>query len=282
MHVSKQGSILTVSGVSHRFGASEVLRGIDLELIPGEFIGVIGPNGAGKSTLMRVMAGILPPTSGSVHFRERLLRSWNPKSRARHIAFVSQNPRMDFDFTVKEVVSMGRYAHIKRFITPSASDLTLVTQSMDRADISHLKERSINELSGGERQRVFLGRAMAQQPQLLFLDEPTAHLDMRYQLDILELTEKLNVRDRLTVVMAIHDLNLALRYCGRLIVLSEGCVVADGRSADVLNEKMLWEVFQVAARVERDPTTRMPSRVDYVLNRNELPTGDVSIDRRRI
>lgn len=240
-----------------------ILKDVSLHVREGSLIGLIGPNGAGKSTLLRVMAGLLPPSRGRVLLEGRPLHTLAAKERARSIAVVSQNPQMGFGFTVRDVVEMGRYPYRDRLSPLGAADADVVAQAMEVAGVSHLRERRITTLSGGERQRTFLARAIAQQPRILLLDEPTANLDIRYQLEILSLIQVLNRRERLTVVMAVHDLTLALHYCDALVALSEGRIAASGAPAEVMTPELIYEVFGVAARVASDPATGNPVRVDY-------------------
>lgn len=254
---------------------ADILRDIDVHIRPGSFVGVIGPNGAGKTTLMRVLAGILHPTSGEVLFEGRSVHRMSETERARSIAFMSQNPGIGFGFTVADVVAMGRYAHRRPWWRgggrSSASDDTdsdgptdeaVVEQAMAATEVGHLRERPVTNLSGGERQRVFLARTLAQQPRLLFLDEPTSDLDIRFQLEILELVRALHEERQLTVVMAIHDLTWALRYCDDILALQGGRVAADGPAEDVLTEHLIGDVFGVRAHIEQ--STNGAPRVDFV------------------
>ena len=254
---------LEADEVSLAYHGVPVLRGIQLSVRKGEMLGLIGPNGAGKSSLIKVMAGIAKPTGGAVRFEGRPLDALRDRERGQRIAVMSQNPQLGFAYPVYDVVAMGRYPHKRRLEPLDDDDRRVIRQAMETAGVDSLRERSITTLSGGEKQRVFLARALAQQPDLLFLDEPTANLDVRYQLEILALIRRLNRERGLTVVLAIHDLTLALRFCDQLAVLSGGELVAAGRAETVLTEELVTEVFGVRARIGRDPETGEP-RVDYM------------------
>lgn len=232
--------------------AKSILRVDELRLGAGGVTGVIGPNGAGKTTLMRILAGLARPSQGQVLYQGRPLARLSDRERARHIAFMSQNPHVGFGFTVRDVVAMGRYPYRGRLQEWRPDDWAAVEGAMAATGVAHLRDRLITELSGGERQRVFLARALAQAPRVLFLDEPIANLDVRYQLEILSLVGRLRDRYGWTIVMAIHDLNWAMRWCDRLLVLYRGRVAACGPAGTVLDEALIQDVFGVHSRIERD------------------------------
>lgn len=262
METSTNQEILRAQGVSHRLQGRSVLHDVTVGIYQGELLGVIGPNGAGKTTLLRILAGIARPIQGQVLLAGRPLAHLSDRERARQIAFVSQNPGLGFGFTVRDVVHMGRYPH-RRFLQGwRTQDHAAVEAAMAATGVSHLRDRLITELSGGERQRVFLARELAQQPQVLFLDEPIANLDVRYQLEVLTLVRNLRAREGWTVVMAIHDLNWAVRFCDRLLVLREGRVAACGPAGSVLTETLVEDVFGVRTRIERDGDR--PPRVEFL------------------
>lgn len=259
----ESADLLTLIGVDLAIHGGRILEGVDLTVPRGTMLGLIGPNGAGKSSLIKVAAGLVPPSQGRVYYDGRLLSALDDRERGREIAWMSQNPGVGFDFCVEDIVAMGRYPHRRRFEPLGRDDHDAIRRAMEVAGVWHLRERLITTLSGGERQRVFLARALAQEPRLLFLDEPTANLDIRYQLEILHVIRRLNRERGLTVVIAIHDLALALRFCDELAALSGGKLVAAGKTRDVLNGGLIRQVFGVEARVYDDPETGLP-RVDYV------------------
>jgi len=234
------------------------LDNINLSINSGEMVGLLGPNGSGKTTLIKLASGILKPTQGEIRLDGSDLSQLSRKATARSIAVVPQHFHIAFAFTTSEIVMLGRTPFLEAFAGETETDRQLVTNALERVGISELGQRRFDELSGGERQKVILAMALTQQPKLLLLDEPTVHLDITHQVEILELVRSLNVTQGLTVVAAIHDLNLASLYFDRLILLKEGRVWADGTPAQVLTEAKIREVFSTSVRVEPHPTTGVP------------------------
>ncbi|MFJ5986654.1 ABC transporter ATP-binding protein [Lentzea sp. NPDC092896] len=225
-----------------------IVRDVSLVVEPGETVGLIGPNGSGKSSLLRCMAGLRAPANGEVCFDGVEITSWSARERARRLAFVEQTADTDSDLRVAEVAMLGRTAHRSRWRGPDAEDHAIVASELEKLDLTGLADRPWKQLSGGERQRTHLARALAQRTSGLLLDEPTNHLDVRHQLELMELAG----RTPQTVVVALHDLALAARYCDRLVLMHGGTVVADGQAADVLTAPLLREVFDVEAEIGRD------------------------------
>lgn len=235
------------------YGSRVVLKDVSLALNPGELLAVAGPNGAGKSTLARVLAGSLTPTGGGVELLGRDLRSYDRRMLARNLATVAQENSASFPFTVLEVVLMGRAPHLGSFRLESAHDLALAHDAMARLDLLPLAARPIQELSGGERKRVFLARALAQQPRILILDEPTAFLDLRHIADIFACFSELRATQGLAVIAILHDLNAAARYADRILLLKSGGPAAYGAPSQVLTPALLEDVYDVSIAVDRTP-----------------------------
>jgi len=235
-----------------------VLHDISLSIRAGEMVGLLGPNGSGKTTLIKLASGILKPDQGDITLDGQGLSQLNRKSIARRVAVVPQQFHVPFAFTVKEIVLLGRIPFIKPFAEENEVDKRLVADVLELIGISELAERRFDELSGGERQKVILAMALTQQPELLLLDEPTVHLDITHQVEILELVRSLNLERGLTVVAAMHDLNLAALYFDRLILLKDGRVTIDGTPPQVLTENNIREVFAAAVKVEQHPSTGGP------------------------
>ena len=235
-----------------------VLHNINLSIKAGEMVGLLGPNGSGKTTLIKLASGVLKPKQGEIKLDGSSLRQLSRKSIARSVAVVPQHFNIPFAFTTAEVVMLGRTPFLKAFVEGSEVDRQFVASALELVSISELKERRFDELSGGERQKVVLAMALAQQPKLLLLDEPTLHLDITHQVEILELVRRLNVERGLTIIAAMHDLNLASLYFNRLILLKEGRVSADGTPAQVLTEDRIREVFSASVKVEPHPVTGVP------------------------
>ncbi len=239
---------MSLQSVVFKRGNLKGLDGINLEIKPGEMIALIGPNGAGKSTLLKLLIKLLKPVSGRIHFEGQNLEDWKQVDLAQSVSYLPQNPVSESEFTCKEVVLMGRYARLSRFAVLSKQDDAVAKAAMQETGTLSFSGRSFNALSGGEQQRVLLARALAQETDLLLLDEPTASLDLRYQLLLLDLVQSLTLRGR-TVLIALHDLNLAARFCSRLILLHQGKIVADGTPELVLTPEHLQRVYGVRAEV---------------------------------
>ena len=229
-------------------GGKEILKGLDIRAENGQFVGIIGPNGSGKSTLLRCICRILRPTGGAVYLDGQPALDWSPRESAQKVGVVAQHNYYSFDFTVREVVLMGRSPH-KRFLQrDNAEDYRIVRKAIADVGMADFEERSFSTLSGGEQQRIILARALAQQTPCLILDEPTNHLDIKYQLELMDLVKGLGR----TVLAAIHDLNIAAMYCDRLYAVKDGRVVAGGTPREVLTEDLIRAVYEVDARVLTD------------------------------
>ena len=245
---------ISAQGLSYEVQAQTLLDSVDLQAGRGEFLGLIGPNGAGKSTLLRAISGILGYREGTVRLDGADLRSLSSKDIAAGLALVPQIAPYTHGFTSIELVLMGRYPHLGRFQIEGREDDRIAREAMRLTEIEQFADRTLDTLSGGERQRVFVSRALAQQPRVLLLDEPTANLDVLHQLKVLGLVRRL-VYDGLTAVAAIHDLNMAARYCDRLVLLSGGRVLAEGSPEEVLTPETMESAFSVRAAAYRDPMT---------------------------
>ncbi len=237
-----------------RVEAKALLKRVRLHADQGQLVGLIGPNGAGKSTLLRAIAGVLRPQEGAVWLEGEELDSMPARDVAARMALVPQIAPYTHGFTARELVLMGRYPHLGRFQIEGAADEQIAHEAMRLTETDEFAERTLDTLSGGERQRVFVSRALAQQPRVLLLDEPTANLDVLHKLRVLDLVRRL-VDEGLTAVAAIHDLGMAARYCDRLVLLSEGRVLADGTPAEVLAPDIIEAAFGVRSAVYPDPVT---------------------------
>lgn len=244
---------LVATDVSVRFpGASgSAAQEVDVHVSPGEVVGLVGPNGAGKSTMLRVLSGLLPPTSGQVTLDGRSLASYGRRGIARRVAVVAQAPEVPAGFRVTELVNMGRAPHVGLLGGFRRRDEEAVRRAMEVTETTAFSDRTVETLSGGELQRVVFARALAQEPGFLLLDEPTSHLDLRYQVDLLR-NAKAQARAGLGVLLVIHDLNLAARACDRLVLLDAGRVVATGTPAEVLQADRLSAVFRAPVAVTSD------------------------------
>lgn len=245
-------ALLELRGVSASYGRRRVLHGVDLEVEAGEVVALLGPNGAGKSTLVAVVSKVVPFESGEVRVAGAALGSLDRRELARRLAVVPQAAALPEGFRVGEIVQMGRTPYLRPFAPPSAADEEAVGRALEATDAAALVDRRVEELSGGERQRVVLARALAQRPQLLLLDEPTSHLDLRHQVEVAR-SAQAAARAGVGVLFVAHDLNLAARLCDRVVLLSEGRVVASGPPERVLEPQRLSSVYQTEVEVRSTP-----------------------------
>lgn len=229
-------------------GNTEILRGIDFEANKGEFVGIIGPNGSGKSTLLRCLYRVLTPSEGAVFLDGKELSSYRVKESAQKLAVVAQHNYYNFEFSVRDVVMMGRAPHKRALDRDTAEDYQIMRQSLKAVGMQEFEERSFSTLSGGEQQRIILARALAQQTPCLILDEPTNHLDIKYQLWLMDIVRNLDC----TVISAVHDLNIAAMYCDRLYAMKQGKVIAQGTPHELLTSDLIRELYEVDAEVSID------------------------------
>lgn len=229
-------------------GSLDILKGIDINVDNREFVGIIGPNGSGKSTFLKCIYRILKPSSGIVKLDDKSIKDLTIKETAKKMAVVAQHNHYNFDFSVKEIVLMGRSPHKKAMERDNEEDYKIMEESLKRVDMLSFKDRSFSTLSGGEQQRIILARALAQKTDCLILDEPTNHLDIKYQLQLMSIVKSLNVE----VISAIHDLNIAAMYCDKIYVLKNGEVVAYGNPKEILTPKLIKEVYEVDAIVNEN------------------------------
>src|SRR5437870_7103270 len=240
--------LLHVDALTFGYNRELLLYDIYLQVQAGEMVGLLGPNGSGKTTLLRLLSGVLQPQQGKILLEGRDLQQWGRRNIARRIAVVPQELHMPFAFTVEQMVSLGRTPFVNFFGSLGARDERIVKDALQAATIESLADRVFNQLSGGERQRVMIAMALAQEPRLLLLDEPTSHLDIKYQIETLELVQFLNRERGVTVIAAIHDLNLAARYFPRLLLFQRG-IVADASPAEVLEPGLLSRLYGVNVQV---------------------------------
>lgn len=250
---------LKILDLACSYGANKVLDGLTFAFARGSFTGIIGPNGSGKSTLLRTLSRVLKPTSGAVLLNEQDLYELNAREVARKMSVVPQETAVNFTFTVEEIVMMGRSPHLGRFQAESEKDYALVHRVMDLTNTRHLAGRPITEISGGERQRVIVAKALAQEPEIILLDEPTSHLDINHQVEILNLLRRLNQEEHVTVVVVFHDLNLASQYCDSLLLMQNGRIYIMGKPDEVLTVDNIREVYGTSVLIRKHPVTGRPA-----------------------
>jgi iron complex transport system ATP-binding protein len=239
---------LATDAISVQRNARTILEEITVSLKPGDLMGIVGPNGSGKSTLLRALAGLWQPSLGSVSLDGSPLTAWHRRDLARKIAFLPQSTHVDFAFTVRELVAMGRYPHRSRFSRESNLDRAAIDAALGQCDVQELADRQANTLSGGELQRVLLARCLAVEPDYVLLDEPTSNLDLEHSLDVLHICSRLCEQNK-AVAITTHDLNSIARYASVLVLLQNGSLVKQGSADSVLTPSSIAQVFGVEAEI---------------------------------
>lgn len=239
------------AGYSGRRTRRQVLRGVDLRLDAGEMVALLGTNGSGKTTLLRLLAGTRAAEAGSVRLFGRPIEDWSRAEVARRVAVLSQSGELPAGFSVSEAVALGRTPHARHWFSADADDVSAVSAALRDADAEELADRSVDELSGGERQRVLVAMALAQEPALLLLDEPTLHLDLAHQLALVRMLERLRHTRSLTVLAVLHDLNLASAWADRAVLLDQGRIVAAAGHGETIDPGVARRVFGVPVEVAR-------------------------------
>lgn len=241
--------------VTTGYNRSVVLRDIHCAVGEGEIVALLGPNGAGKSTLLRALTGLLAPFAGEIRLFGRDVRHLSALERSRLIAVVPQELKTPMAYSVEDLVFMGRAGRLSAWQAPTAADRQIVERALDYTDVRELRHRPLANLSGGEKQRAVIAMALAQEPRVMVMDEPTTHLDLNHALEVMEIIERLNREEGVTVLMTSHDLNQAAEFCRRLLLLDHGALVADGTPEEVLREDILRNVYHCDIRVGHEPAT---------------------------
>lgn len=265
---------ITVDYVSFTYdGETFVLNALDLAVQSGELHSLIGPNGSGKSTLLKILSGLLRPSAGTVRLGHVAIETLSTRRIAQRLAMVEQDREMGFDFSVREVVAMGRTPHRGRFARESKQDRRAVERAMTLADLRGLADRSIRAVSGGERQRVFLATALAQEPEALLLDEPTTHLDLRHQVRFMSIVQEW-VQAGKTALIAIHNLTLAAQAADRISLLHNGRIHATGAPREALTPSHINRVFDVEVAIGTHPESQTPYVLPVLPDRGRRPARD--------
>ena len=257
---------IRVEDLTAAYERQPVLDGVGIRVTKGEMVGIIGPNGSGKSTLLKVIGRLLDPESGAVYLDGKTLQEFSTIQIARRLAVLPQAPSAPPELTVRELVGYGRYPHISWLGRFADQDRDIAERTISRCRLEDLADRKLSTLSGGERQKAWIAMAMAQQPRVMLLDEPVTFLDINHQLEVMDLIASLNQSEGITVISVLHDLNMAGRYCPRLIAIKEGRVHSDGAAGEVIQPEVLRAVFGIGARVGMDPLTQRPICYPYRLN----------------
>lgn len=258
------------------YGEKTIVNNLTLEIPDQQVTIIIGPNGCGKSTLLKSMSRIIPHQAGSIYLDGSSISNEDTKSLARKMAILPQTPESAAGLTVGELVSYGRFPYQKGFGRLTKKDMEVINWALEVTGTASYKYEAVDSLSGGQRQRVWIALALAQETEMIFLDEPTTYLDMAHQLEILELLQKLNREQGRTIVMVLHDLNHAARFADHLIALKAGRIVKTGTSEEVINKHVLRKVFQIDAEIGRDPRTNKPICITYNLLKGEEENEEVT------
>lgn len=251
--------MLNIERLRFSYRTRPVLEDIDLDIRKGEIIGILGPNGCGKTTLLKLLNRNLHPESGKVSMSGKDIEKISKKEIARHIAVVPQSNEIRFAFTVRDIVMMGRMPFLNQFENETSEDVRIVEEAMRRTNITEFADRPINTMSGGERQRAIIARALAQKPEIILLDEPTLHLDINHQFEVLDLVKRLSKDEELTVVIVSHDLPMVVKYCDRMVLIHDHKVFAIGTPEEVLTAENMRTVFNIDAVLEFDGTLNTKS-----------------------
>lgn len=243
---------LVIKNLQFSYGNLSVLNKISSYFEDSTFYAIIGPNGCGKSTLLKCLYGYLEPSSGSILIDDKNIKKMNHKKRATKISYVAQSNETGFDFTVKDIISMGRNPYIKRFSSMSEDDIYHVYEAMDKTSTLAFKDKSINELSGGEKQRAFIARALAQDTKFILLDEPVSNLDINHQTEIMSTIKSLSTNHKRTIICVLHDLNLAYLYADYVLLIDNGKVHSIGKPSNVLTKENIKSVYKTDVTILED------------------------------
>lgn len=257
MYKKKSPQVLSTADLSMAY-EKPIFENLNVSIEPGSMTAIVGANGSGKSTLLKALARLQKPSAGAVLIGDKNIATVSPREFAKQVGLLSQHPIAPEGITVRELVMRGRYPHQKLVGRTPKSEIEIVDEVIARAGLADLAGRKLSDLSGGQRQRAWIAMALAQESDILLLDEPTTFLDLSHQLEVLDLLSSLNQERGMTVVMVIHDLNMAARFCDRFIMVADGKIMAQGSPEEVLNPKNLAAAFKILARVIQDPVSKRP------------------------
>ncbi len=249
--------VIELSNVNFSYNDKNVLQDINLNIEKGEFTGIIGPNGAGKSTILRIMAGILKNFEGNVKVMNRDIKTMKQKELARIIGFVPQETYFQYNYSVEEIITMGRYPYLQPFQRFGKDDIETIEWAIEKSGLNKLRTRLVKFISSGERQMVVICRALVQKPEVLLLDEPTSHLDIKHQVRIMELLKDLN-QNGMTIVVVNHDLNLSSQFCKKLVLLHKGSIYKIGTPEIIIDKKIVMDVYGVETEIIIHPVRKIP------------------------
>lgn len=255
--------ILSANNLETRYETHIVFQNLNFEVKKGNITTIIGPNGCGKSTLLKTLGRILKQRDGTVYLQQQNLNSLSTRKIAKQLSLLPQNPSAPDELKVEELISYGRYPHRKNLNKRTAEDSDAIAWAMEITNTTTFSDRAIGTLSGGQRQKVWLAMALAQETEILLLDEPTTYLDMAHQLEVLQIVERLNREHQCTIVMVLHDINHAARFSHEIAAMKNGNIIATGEPLDIINQEILQDVFHIDARVMVDPHNGAPVCYGY-------------------
>jgi iron complex transport system ATP-binding protein len=253
--------LLEIKKLTAGYGEQEILHQVDLEFPKGEFCALLGPNGAGKTTLLKTIVGYLPYTSGDILIKKRSLQKWSKRELSRNVALISQEFSLQFDYTVEELVLMGRFPYLGYWQNYSDKDRQIVAEILAKLDLSNYASKLYSQLSGGEKKRVSIARALAQQTDIMLLDEAFTQLDINHQIEIMHILSQINKQDGKLILLISHNINLASEYCERIVLLKQGRVLADGKPAEIINQENLQRLYNARLQVIQNPVTKNPNLI---------------------
>lgn len=262
---------LQVTNLKVGYDAHQIIEDLSIDIPDGQITTIIGANGCGKSTLLKAITRLIPYQSGSVILDGRSIEQMNTKALARELAILPQNPESTSGLLVEELISYGRFPHQKLFSNLTQKDKDIIEWALEVTNTIEFRKRTVDALSGGQKQRVWIALALAQETDIILLDEPTTYLDMAHQLEILELLQQLNQKEKRTIVMVLHDLNQAARFSDYIIALTNGSLVKAGVPLEIMQKDILKKVFQIEATIGEDPCTGRPICITYNLDKNPKP-----------
>ena len=254
---------ITTKDLNISYGNVDIVKDLNLNIPKGKITTIIGANGCGKSTILKTIGRIINPKSGNIYVNGKDIHKQNPKDLAKEMAVLPQSPQAPSGLTVEELISYGRFPHQSGFGKAKKEDNDIVSWALEVTGISEFRDRDIDDLSGGQRQRAWIAMALAQETDILLLDEPTTYLDLAHQLEILKLLEDLNKKEGRTIVMVIHELNNAARFADHMIGVKKGKIVCEGSAEDVMTKENLKEIFNIDAEIVKDPRTQRPVCITY-------------------
>ncbi|MGY0372031.1 heme ABC transporter ATP-binding protein [Clostridium sp. JNZ J1-5] len=262
--VTCKNNVISLKNLNFSYNNEQILEDIKLNIEKGKFYSILGPNGSGKTTLIKNISRVFNVENKSIFIEEKDIKQMSNKELSKKLAVVPQHSNIDFDFSVMDIVLMGRAPYISRFSTESEKDIELTKKAMEMTNVWHLRSKSINSISGGERQRVMIARAICQNTNIMLLDEPISNLDIYHQIDILNTLKKLNIDNNITIVAILHDLNLASTYSDYMVLMKDGKIYCKGKSEEVLTKEIIKQVYEIDVQVMTNPVTGKPHIIPLI------------------